>query len=86
MGRTAREPDLALRAALGARVRNARLREGLSQEQLSFAADLSMRHVGNIERGLTNPSAEELTRLAHALRRQPGSLLPHIDQDGRPTD
>lgn len=84
MVRTARKPDLALRAAVGARVRKARLRAGLSQEQLSFAADLSMRHVGNIERGLTNPSAEELTRLAHALNCQPGTLLPRIDPSGRP--
>jgi len=76
--------DLAVRAAVGARLRAARLRAGLSQEELSFAADLSMRHVGNIERGLTNPSAEELIRLAHALNRQPGTLLPRIDPKGRP--
>jgi len=84
MVRSPREPDLATRAAVGARVRKARLSAGLSQEELSFAADLSMRHVGNIERGLTNASAEELVRLAHALNRQPGTLLPRIDADGRP--
>jgi transcriptional regulator with XRE-family HTH domain len=84
VARTAKEPDLEFQAALGDRLRAARLRARLSQEELAFASDVSPRHVSNIERGLTNPGAVQIARLAHVLRLQPGSLLPRIDQDGRP--
>lgn len=84
MARTAKEPDLDYQAALGDRLRLARLRAQLTQEELAFAADVSPRHVSNIERGLTNPGAVQIARLAHVLRLQPGSLLPRIDGDGRP--
>jgi transcriptional regulator with XRE-family HTH domain len=87
VARTAKEPDLDFQAALGAKVRAARVHAKLSQEELAFAADVSPRHLSNIERGLTNPGAVQIARLAHVLRLQPGSLMPRINQDtGRPLD
>jgi transcriptional regulator with XRE-family HTH domain len=84
VARTAKEPDLEFQAVLGDKLRSARLRARLSQEELAFAADVSPRHVSNIERGLTNPGVVQIARLAHVLRLQPGSLMPRIDAEGRP--
>lgn len=86
MGRTAKQLDLEYQAALGARLREARLHAKLTQEQLAFGADLSTRHVSDIENGLSSPGASRLARIARVLRVQPGSLMPRIDLDsGRPS-
>jgi transcriptional regulator with XRE-family HTH domain len=56
----------------------------LSQEAVAFASDMSLRHYGNIERGVTNTSIEQLARIAHALGVQPATLIPPLDGDGQP--
>jgi transcriptional regulator with XRE-family HTH domain len=73
------KPNVAYRAALGGRIRRARVRAGLSQEALAIETGMSTRYVGGIERGETNPSVEQIVRLAYTLGMQPGSLLPRID-------
>lgn len=85
MARTPKQLDIEYQAALGARIREARLHAKLTQEQLAFAADLSTRHISDIENGLSSPGAARVARLARALRLQPGALMPRIDLDtGRP--
>jgi transcriptional regulator with XRE-family HTH domain len=83
VARSAREPGT-IRAEVGERVRRARERRDLSQEAVALASDMSLRHFGNIERGVSNTSIEQLARIAHALGVQPATLIPALDADGRP--
>ena len=48
-------------------VRKLRVRRGLSQEALAVDAGVDRSYVGRIERGIENPTAETLERLARAL-------------------
>jgi transcriptional regulator with XRE-family HTH domain len=48
-------------------VRKLRVKRGLSQEALAVDAGVDRSYVGRIERGVENPTAETLERLASAL-------------------
>lgn len=52
---------------LGANLREARERVGLSQEALAFSAEVDRTYVSQIERGVGNPSIGVLIRLAGSL-------------------
>lgn len=52
---------------IGLQVRNYREAKSISQEQLAFQAGLSTTTIGKIERGLNNPKAATLLRIAHEL-------------------
>jgi transcriptional regulator with XRE-family HTH domain len=54
--------------AIGANVRRERLRRGLSQEKLAFAADLHPNYVGFVERGERSITVVNLVRIAKALK------------------
>ncbi|RKQ89973.1 helix-turn-helix domain-containing protein [Leucobacter aridicollis] len=60
---------------IGARIRDARLALGISMDDLSHLAELSLTSVGKIERGAQSPSAETLVRLATVLEIDAGSLI-----------
>jgi ribosome-binding protein aMBF1 (putative translation factor) len=64
---------LVLRCA--ANVREARLRLGLSQEELAEAANLHRTFVGSVERSERNITLESLEKLALGLRVDPSVLL-----------
>jgi len=53
--------------ALGAAIREARARRGLSQEELGARADLHRNYVGAIERGEINPTFRVLLKLEKGL-------------------
>ena len=53
--------------AMGSRIRELRIRAGLTQEQLSEAADISTSFVGFIERGEKRCSVETVYNLAVSL-------------------
>lgn len=74
-------PD-ALSAAIGARVREARIRRSLTLDQLAEAASLSRRMLINVEQGAANPSIATLLRLAQAL----GLVLPELVEPPRTVD
>lgn len=59
----------------GARVRQARLDLGWSQEELAFRSGLHRTYVGAVERGERNVALLNLCKLAAALGRSPGGLL-----------
>jgi transcriptional regulator with XRE-family HTH domain len=68
---------------LGRNVRDARLRKGLSQEQLGFEAGLKRSYVSDLERGTRNPTIKAIERLAVALEVEPPALLtepPKVDR------
>jgi DNA-binding XRE family transcriptional regulator len=56
-----------LRIRLGAALQKHRLQRGLTQAELAEFADLSLKHVGEIERGEANTTLEVLERLAAAV-------------------
>ena len=51
----------------GERVREIRSQKGLSQEQLSFKADLHRTYIGMIERAEKNITLLNIEKIAHAL-------------------
>lgn len=56
-------------------VRKLRVKRGLSQEALAVDAGVDRSYVGRIERGVENPTAETLERLARALEVPVADLL-----------
>jgi transcriptional regulator with XRE-family HTH domain len=56
-----------VRARLGANVRDLRVRRKLTQEALGERAGLSHKFIGEVERGLGNPSIESVAAIAGAL-------------------
>ena len=64
-----------LRNLLAARVREERVRLGLSQESLAEKAGLHRTYIGSIERGERNVSIDNIERLAKALGVRASDLL-----------
>src|SRR5215207_6412417 len=64
-----------LRIRLGAALQKHRLQRGLTQAQLAEFADLSLKYVGEIERGEANTTLEVLKRLAAAVGWNPMEAL-----------
>lgn len=52
---------------LGANVRELRVRRRLTQEALGERASLSHKFIGEVERGVSNPSIESIAAIARAL-------------------
>lgn len=52
---------------IGARVRGARVRAGLTQEQAAAASGIDVKRWQRLEQGDVNPTARTLARAAHAL-------------------
>jgi transcriptional regulator with XRE-family HTH domain len=61
------DPSVAL-GLLGTRIRDARSRLGISQEELAFRAEIDRTYVSQIERGVGNPSVVVLLRLSAVLQ------------------
>jgi transcriptional regulator with XRE-family HTH domain len=59
---------------LGQELRQVRVERQLSQQELSFRADLALSYVSQLERGLKSPSFGVLLRIAAALD-TPASVL-----------
>ncbi len=60
---------------LGARVRQLREARGWSQEALADTVGFGRSYLSGLERGIRNPSAVQLVRLAKALRVPVGDLF-----------
>lgn len=67
-----REPLL---AALGERLRTLRARRGLTRKALAFAANVSERHLANLESGTGNASILVLRQVADALQAPLAELI-----------
>jgi transcriptional regulator with XRE-family HTH domain len=71
----ARAGGAAAMDGIGARVREARERRGMSMADLARAAGLSPGAVSRIEHGERSPGAETVSRLARALGVEAGNLM-----------
>ena len=62
-------------ATLGKRIREARLKKRLTQEQLSEKAEIGLYFLGEVERGVKAPSLKVFVAIADALGVSADSLL-----------
>lgn len=53
--------------AIGIKIRHLREAMKLTQEQLADRVEISLKHMGHIERGIANPTLKTLIALADAL-------------------
>ena len=60
----------------GKRLRELRDKQNLTQEALADKAGMHFTYIGQIERGIRNPSLVNLYKLAKALKVSAGQLLP----------
>jgi transcriptional regulator with XRE-family HTH domain len=65
-----------LTKSFGQKLREARLKKGLTQEVLADKAGLHFTYIGQAERGLRNLTIESLAKIAKALKVKGGDLLP----------
>jgi XRE family aerobic/anaerobic benzoate catabolism transcriptional regulator len=65
-------------AALGERVRTLRARRGITRKALALAAEVSERHLANLEYGVGNASILVLLQVAGALQCSLGELIGDI--------
>jgi transcriptional regulator with XRE-family HTH domain len=72
-----------LRAVFGSRVRELRLAQRLSQEELAERADLHRNYIGGIERGERNVGILNVGKLADALGLSPAELFGPFTQRPR---
>lgn len=66
---------------LGKRIREIRVKRGLSQEKLSELCGISSRHISEMERGESNPSYQVLEQVTDALGIRVQELLDKGHQD-----
>lgn len=64
--------------AFGKRVRDLRISQGLSQEELANLADIPLSQVGRIERGENNPTLSSIVVLSIALKLQLKIYFDHV--------
>lgn len=63
-----------LKKKFGERVRQERTKQRISQEELGFRTGLDRTYISGIERGVRNPSLENIGRISKALK----TSLPHL--------
>ena len=64
--------------AIGARIKAARERAGLTQEDLAAELEMSPTHISVLERGLKAPKLETLVNIANALHVSSDMLLQDV--------
>jgi transcriptional regulator with XRE-family HTH domain len=65
-----------IRIIFGKQLRKLREERGWTQEELADKAGMHFTYIGQIERGVRNPSLVNLEKIAKALRISAGQLLP----------
>lgn len=60
---------------LGKSIKSLRKQNGMSQETLGEMAKICPKHLGEIERGDSNPSVTVICKIANALNREPSDIM-----------
>ena len=68
--------DLSIK--VGERIKNARMKAGVSQEELGFRSGLHRTYISMAERGSRNLTVRSLVAIARALNVKPSELLEGI--------
>lgn len=66
---------MGIKQLLGKKIKRVRQQRGLTQEQLSEKADISLRALGGIERGVNFLTAETLDKIIEVLNITPSELF-----------
>lgn len=77
------ETSLNPKKVFGERLRDVRLANNISQEELAHRAGLDRTYISSCERGRRNASLETIVRLAIALGVAPSELLLGLEQSAR---
>lgn len=64
-----------IKLKLGRKIRETRVKEGYSQEELASRCGLHRTYISDIERGERNVSVENIEKIARALKTEPNELL-----------
>ncbi|GAV10130.1 helix-turn-helix domain-containing protein [Paenibacillus sp. NAIST15-1] len=64
---------------VGSRIKELRLKQGLSQDDVAYALDMKRANVANYEAGRTTPPSDIIGRLADLLHTSSDYLLGRID-------
>lgn len=72
---------LPLQVVLGLRVREERLKKGLSQEILAERADVHRTYIGMVERGEKNVTLQNMTKIAAALGLTVSDLTKDLEKN-----
>jgi transcriptional regulator with XRE-family HTH domain len=64
---------------LGDELRRARLKKGMTQEQLSFAAEVDRTYISELENNHKSPTLDVLMRLCKALSVKTSALIARIE-------
>ncbi len=64
-----------IKLKLGRKIRETRVKEGYSQEELASRCGLHRTYISDIERGERNVSVENIEKIAIALKTEPDELL-----------
>ena len=67
---------------LGGEIRKARLKAGLSQEELGFKADISRQYVSLLELDKKSPTLDVLMRLCRSMETSAGRLVLRLEKKG----
>ena len=77
LGKRKKPPNI----AFGIVLRDLRLKSGLSQEGLGFAADLQRNYISLMELGRNQPTITTIFKLAKALNIKPSKLIDLVEND-----
>lgn len=69
-------------AQLGRKIRILRDTLGMTQEKLAEEVNISLKHLGEIERGRSNPTLTTIVSLAAALHVTPSELMAAVEGGG----
>lgn len=64
-----------IKLKLGQKIKEIRIKEGYSQEELASLSKLHRTYISDIERGERNVSVENIEKIAKALKIEPNELL-----------
>jgi transcriptional regulator with XRE-family HTH domain len=68
-----------LKVRFGKRLQALRAEQGITQEQLANAVDLTVESISNVERGIHGPKFNNLEKIANALNVQVKELFEFSD-------
>ncbi len=65
---------------LGNTIRKLRKKQGLSQEELAYKANIHRTYMGDVERGERNIAVLNILKIAKALNIKPSTLFSDLDK------